>query len=171
MAGSLIARQYYQTCYNSYGQPYRCRTAWNSWGRWAALGVILAGALLLFFLCACFSSRRRRKHGRQPYYGTGWAGRTPWGHGQAQYNPNYQQTQQPQQGYQNPPTYNQTQSTGGYYGPGANTGNNNTGGGEAMNYYQGRGGDVEMQTPNNTYGGSGPGGFEPPPGPPPSKIA
>lgn len=39
-------------CYNSYGQPYRCRTAWNSWGRWAALGVIVAGALLLFFLCA-----------------------------------------------------------------------------------------------------------------------
>lgn len=38
-------------CYNSLGQPYRCRSTWNNWGRWVALGVIVAGALLLFFLC------------------------------------------------------------------------------------------------------------------------
>jgi len=143
-------------CYNSLGQPYRCQSSWNNWGRWVALGVIVIGAFLLFFLCSCFSARKRRRAGRQPFYGTGWAGNTPFGHGQAQYNPNYQ-TQQAQP----PPTYNQTQNPGGYYGDG---------GGANQSYFGGQPNDVEMNAPQNTYNRGGDSGFAPPPGPPPNKV-
>lgn len=95
---------------------------------------------------SCCSARRRRKAGRQPFYGTGWAGR-PW-NGQAQYNPNYGQQQ-----YQAPPAYGQNQ--GGYYG-------------QNQGYYGARSTDVEMQPPQNTYQG-GENVYTPPPGPPPNK--
>ncbi|KAK4946606.1 hypothetical protein LTR10_014458 [Elasticomyces elasticus] len=98
----------------------------------------------------CLTARRRRKAGRQPYYGTGWVGRTPWGHGQATYNPNYQTQQQPS--YQ-PQTENVNQ--GGYYG-------------QNQGYFGGRQTDVEMQPPSNTYQG-GENVYQPPPGPPPAK--
>lgn len=103
----------------------------------------------------CLSARRRRRAGRQPFYGTGWAGRTPWGHGQAQYNPNYQTQQQPNynQGPQAPPNY--SQNAGGYYG-------------QNQGYFGGRQTDVEMQPPSNTYRG-GEDVYQPPPGPPPAK--
>jgi len=153
---TLVARQYYDICYNSLGQPYRCRSTWNSWGRWLALGLIVLGALILFFLCSCFSARKRRRAGRQPYYGTGWAGNTPFGHGQAQYNPNYQTQQAPP-----PPTYNQTQNYGGYYG-----------GGENQGYFGGnRQADVEMTSPQNAYTNRGGDNvYSPPAGPPPNKV-
>jgi hypothetical protein len=83
--------------------------------------------------------------GYQPYRGTGWAvGRTPPGHGPAQYN------QQPyyanQQNYQPPPpTY-----------------------GASQDYYGGRQNDVELQQPQAAYGGYNSGaGYAPPAGPPP----
>jgi len=37
-------------CYDSFGNVYPCQSAWNNWGRWVALGVIILGAFLLFFL-------------------------------------------------------------------------------------------------------------------------
>lgn len=145
---TVVARQYYNNvCYNSNGTAYRCYSGWYSWGRWVALGVIIAAALLIFFLISCLSARRRRRLGRQPYYGTGWAGRTPWGHAPASYNPGYQ-TQQ-----QQPPNYNQ--NNGGYYG-------------QNQGYFGGRQTDVEMTPPPNTYRG-GDNVYEPPPGPPPAK--
>lgn len=49
---------------------------------------------MLTTLHSCFSAKKRRRAGRQPFYGTGWAGNTPFGHGQPQYNPNYQSQQQ-----------------------------------------------------------------------------
>lgn len=93
------------------------QNAWYDWGRWVALGIIIIGFILLFFLFSCISSRRRRRRGAQPYYGTGWVGRTPFGHGQAQYNPQYGQQQQPYGGQQQQPYggYQQGQQ-GGYYG-------------------------------------------------------
>lgn len=117
---------------------------------------------MLTTLHSCFSAKKRRRAGRQPFYGTGWAGNTPFGHGQPQYNPNYQSQQQA------PPTYNQTQNPGGYYGGGAGGGG---GGGEAQSYFGGRQTDVEMNAPQNTYNRGGDSGYAPPPGPPPSKIA
>lgn len=142
-------------CYDRYGRAYRCNSTWSNWGRWVALAVIVIGAFLLFFLCSCFTARRRRKAGQKPFYGTGWVGRAPFGHGQAQYNPQYE-TQQPQQGNA-PPNYNQAQ--GGY--------GNTNGGGAAQGYYGG-GRDVEMQPPASTYQG-GENVYTPPPGPPPNK--
>jgi len=153
---TLVTRQYYNDiCYNDLGQAYQCRSAWYDWGRWVALGIVILGAFLLFFLFSYWSARRRRRLGRQPMYGTGWVGRAPFGHGQATYNPNYQQTLQPQQQQVPPPTYNQTQNYGGYYG-------------ENQGYFGGRQTDVEMQPPSNTYRG-GDNAYEPPTGPPPVK--
>lgn len=90
-----------------------------------------------------------------PYYGTGWAGRTPWGHGAAQYNPQYGQQQQPpyggypqreyqQGGYygQQPPTYQQSYDPNrGYYGNPPETPST---------------GVYEMQPPAQTYQGTSP---------------
>lgn len=107
---------------------------------------------------SCISSRRRRKAGRKPFYGTGWAGAKPWG-GQAQYNPNYQ-TQQPQYGQQ--AGYGQNYNQGTYAPPNYNqsTGGYGQQGGAAQSYFGGQRGDVEM---NNSSG------YAPPPGPPPGK--
>merc|ERR1711939_358556 len=142
-------------CYDNNGRAYRCNSTWSSWGRWVALACILVAAFIFFFLLSCLSARRRRRAGRQPFYGTGWAGRTPWGHGQAQYNPNHQTQQQPNynQGPQAPPNY--SQNAGGYYG-------------QNRGYFGGRQTDAEMQPPSNTYRG-GEDVYQPPPGPPPAK--
>ncbi|KAJ9605272.1 hypothetical protein H2200_009929 [Cladophialophora chaetospira] len=133
MSSTLVTRQYYGS------------------NIWVALGIIIFGAILIFFLFSCFSARRRRKLGRNPYYGTGWAGRPV--HGQAQYNPGYQATQQQTGTYQAPPAYGQEQ--GGYYG-------------QNQGYFGGRQTerDVEMQPPQQVYGGDN---FAPPAGPPPAK--
>ncbi|KIX98310.1 uncharacterized protein Z520_05611 [Fonsecaea multimorphosa CBS 102226] len=136
-------------CIDNNGNAYRCNSAWYDWGRWVALAVIILGAFLIFFLFSLLSARRRRRMGRQPMYGTGWVGRTPWGHAPAQYNPGYQQTQQA------PPAYNQTQNYGGYYG-------------QNQGYFGGRQTDFEMQPPANTYRG-GDDVYTPPTGPPPAK--
>jgi hypothetical protein len=98
---------------------------------------------------SCLTARRRRKAGRQPFYGTGWAARP------TNAQPYYanQQNAQPAPPYSAAPnTYN---NGGGYYG------NNN--GGANSDYYNQQSG-VELQQPQPTYGG-----YAPPPGPPPAK--
>lgn len=159
------------TCYDSYGRRYYCRSSWSDWGRWVALGVILVVAFLLFFCCAyvwsllvtsrhcllialnrCISQRRRRKAGRQPYYGTGWTYHVPGGGNGQTYNP--------QQNYQPPPQYNQAQydgaPQGGYYG-------------QNQSYFGGQRNDMEMQPPQNVYQNTG-SSYAPPSGPPPNKY-
>lgn len=38
------------SCYrDSFGRT-RCRSTWNSWARWLVLGLIILGALFVFFL-------------------------------------------------------------------------------------------------------------------------
>ncbi|KAK3720060.1 hypothetical protein LTR37_003883 [Vermiconidia calcicola] len=135
--------------YYSYGG---CYSGWYSWGRWIVLGLIVLGALAIFFLFSCLSARRRRKMGAQPYRGTGWAlGRTPAGHAPATYNqqPYYANQQNQYQPPNNPPPA---------YGA-------------SQGYYGGRN-DVELQSPPAAYGGQNSGGqnvYSPPPGPPPQK--
>ncbi|KAI8938968.1 hypothetical protein NX059_004815 [Plenodomus lindquistii] len=151
----LQARQYgyYDDngCYYDRYNRYRCRnSAWNNWVRWVVLAVVVVGFLLLFFLCSCITARRRRKAGRQPFYGTGWAAR-PGAY-------NNTQNQQPYYGNNNAapaPPYTAPDSNTGYYG-----------GGQNQSYY-GQQNGVELQSPQPAYGGGG--GYAPPPGPPPGK--
>ncbi|KAF7511134.1 hypothetical protein GJ744_005365 [Endocarpon pusillum] len=151
-------------CYDRYNRVYNCDRAWYSWGRWVLFAVIVISSILFFFFFSCLSARRRRKRGLQPFYGTGWVGNTPAGHGAATYNPQYQnQTQQqPQYGNQSAPAYDQGQE-GGYY--------NQTQGGTGANqgYYGGQQtGATELQPPPNAYR-AGDQVYEPPAGPPPGK--
>tara|TARA_R110002003_G_scaffold63_15_gene5919 strand:+ start:31080 stop:31400 length:321 start_codon:yes stop_codon:yes gene_type:complete len=100
-------------------------------------------------LTSCITARRRRKAGRQPFYGTGWASRPGQNGNTAQpyYNNNY--NAQPA-----PPYSPQPQSNAGYYG------------GQNQGYYGGQQNGVELQSPQPTYGGAQ---YQPPPGPPPTK--
>jgi hypothetical protein len=108
---------------------------------------------------SCLTARRRRKAGRQPFYGTGWAARPMPGNNNtaAPYhnnNQNYSQ-QQPAPPY----SPSQANSNTGYYG----------GAGQNQSYYNnGQQNGVEMQPPQPTYGGAQ---YMPPPGPPPGKVA
>ncbi|KAL1585943.1 hypothetical protein WHR41_04731 [Cladosporium halotolerans] len=153
---AILPRQYIDCRYSN---DYRCRnySTWNSWARWLVLGLIIFGAILIFFLFSCITARRRRRRGYTPYRGTGWAlGRTPPGHGQATYNaqPHYGQQQQqwqPQQQQQQPYYNNSNNPPPSYYDASRNNNNNNDG--------------VELQSPQPAYGGYG--SYAPPKGPPP----
>lgn len=67
LTDSLVKRYY---C-NVYGE---CYSTWDSWGRWVALGVVVVVFTILAFLFSCYNSRRRRRRGMAPMYGTGWMG-------------------------------------------------------------------------------------------------
>ncbi|RMZ69496.1 chitin synthesis regulation congo red resistance rcr [Pyrenophora seminiperda CCB06] len=122
-------------------------TAWNNWVRWVVLVVVVIGFLLLFVLCSCLTARRRRKAGRQPFYGTGWAAaRTGAYNNQQNAQPYYNPNHQPAPPYSAAPNnYN-----------GANQG------------YYGQQNGVELQQPQPAYGGHPE--YAPPPGPPPAKV-
>ncbi|PGH06947.1 hypothetical protein AJ79_06421 [Helicocarpus griseus UAMH5409] len=144
-----IIRRY--ECYEGYDSRIYCRSAWNDWGRWVALAVIIVCAFIVFFAFACVSARRRRRQGLQPFHGTGWAAH----HAFWQQQQHQQQYQQP---YPNapPPQYS---PAGGFYGP------KPTYFGGHQNPPQEQG--VEMQPPQNTYRAGEP-VYQPPPGPPPA---
>ncbi|KAL6707791.1 hypothetical protein ACN47E_003691 [Coniothyrium glycines] len=144
----LQARQYFDgdECYRDNFGRVRCyNSAWNNWVRWVVLAVVVVAFFLLFILCSCITARRRRKAGRQPFYGTGWAAR-PGNNPQPYYNSNNQNAQ---------PAPPYTPSNNGYYG----------GGGANQSYYAQQNG-VELQNPQPTYGN---GQYAPPAGPPPGK--
>jgi hypothetical protein len=167
-----MVRCYYQ---NGYRRCYR--SAWDNWVRWVVLAVVVIGFLLLFFICryvqlpshyhislylhntSCLTARRRRKAGRQPFYGTGWAARPMPGNNTNTAAPYYNNNQN--YGQQPAPPYSPSQanSNAGYYG----------GGGANQGYYNnGQQNGVEMQPPQPTYGGAQ---YQPPAGPPPGKVA
>ncbi|KAK3207766.1 hypothetical protein GRF29_96g314062 [Pseudopithomyces chartarum] len=142
-------------CYDRYtGRTYYCRSAWNDWVRWVVLAVVVVGFFLLFVLCSCLTARRRRKAGRQPFYGTGWAARPGYGNAQPHYNNNYSQP---------PPQYSaQPQPGQSYYGANQGYYNNN-----GQNPY-GQTNGVELQQPQAAHA-RGQDEYAPPPGPPPGK--
>lgn len=113
----------------------------------------------------CITARRRRRAGRQPFYGTGWASR-PGQNGaqntaQPYYNNQYNNTNQPA-----PPYSAQPQN--GYYGGGANQGY--YGGGQQYGQPQyGQQQGVELQSPQATYHRGDQDAYAPPAGPPPGK--
>ncbi|KAM0717824.1 hypothetical protein Q7P37_006156 [Cladosporium fusiforme] len=159
----LLPRQYNYNCrYSNDPNCYRNnRSTWDRWARWLVLGLIIFGAVMIFFLFSCVTARRRRKRGYQPYRGTGWTlGRAPAGHGQATYNsqPHYGQQQQqwqppPQQQYQQPYYNNSNNAPPSYYDASRSGGN-----------------DVELQSPQPAYGGQGAQQYQPPKGPPPGQA-
>jgi hypothetical protein len=156
---SLEARQYYDGCPSNYyrsGAYCYPNSSWYWWGRWVLAGVVIFVVILIIVILSCVSARRRRKRGLQPMYGTGWLGgkhNAPYNNNQGYYNGGNQQNYAPP-----PPQYSaaQPQNTGNTY--------------DSNNGYYG----VNVQQPQNTYGNRGVGTdnvYEPPPGPPPSKVA
>ncbi|KAG9947573.1 hypothetical protein KCU85_g5703, partial [Aureobasidium melanogenum] len=137
----LKPRQYYGY-YDCYGN--NCDSAWNRWGRWVLLACIIVAFFILFFLFSCLSARRRRKHGYNPYFGTGWTVR----HG----TPTYNQNVQPQYETTSTPYYNNSNNPPPAYSPAPNT----------TNY----GNNIELQQPQAAYAGN----YAPPKDPPPGRY-
>ncbi|EPE25341.1 hypothetical protein GLAREA_01253 [Glarea lozoyensis ATCC 20868] len=160
----MIAKRYYCSSYSYYGDDCTY-SAWNDWGRWVALAVIVVAVLVFAFLVSCINTRRRRRRGLAPMYGTGWMpGNKNPPQGNQQYGGYYGAPAPP---YTPAPMPNQQtgttfQSGDGYYGA-----NNNAYGANG----NGNGNGFEMQPPQNAYqpqrGGEPV--YEAPLGPPPTK--
>ncbi|KAI1083193.1 chitin synthesis regulation, resistance to congo red-domain-containing protein [Whalleya microplaca] len=143
--------------YNRYGE---CYTAWSWYGRWIFAAVVIVVILLIFFLWACINARRRRRHGSQPMYGTGWMAGGP---GQNQYYNNPQGYGQPQYGGNYPPP-----PYGGPQNQSYPMDNQYTGTTFRTNdgyYAQNEG----VQPPKNVYNNHHNDDYAPPTGPPPTK--
>ncbi|KAF2711603.1 hypothetical protein K504DRAFT_475400 [Pleomassaria siparia CBS 279.74] len=141
--------------YDRYGN-YVCRnSAWNNWIRYVVIAIVVLGIFLLFLFCSCLTARRRRKAGRQPFYGTGWASRPGQGGVQQNVQPYYNnQHNAPAPPYSQQPNQPQYAANAGYYGQ--------------QPYAQQNG--VELQQPQPTYGRGGDDVYAPPAGPPPGKY-
>lgn len=145
--GQLFARYY---C-SGYGYSNNnCRSSWSWWGRWVFAGVAIFVVILALVLLGCRNSRRRRKNGLNPRYGTGWMAPAP----------KYSQQNNPGVYAPPPPQYTPA--------PGQNQGYNNN-----NNNYQGYyGGQQEgIQPPQGAYypPGNTDNYYQAPPGPPPNK--
>ncbi|KAI0022592.1 chitin synthesis regulation, resistance to congo red-domain-containing protein [Xylariomycetidae sp. FL0641] len=126
---------------------YCRRSGWGGYGRWVFAAVVIA-IVLAAFLWACINSRRRRRRGAQPMYGTGWMAGNP---GQPQYYNN-------PQGYQPPPAYG---------AQGQTYPMNNYPQNPADGYYGQQSG---VTAPKNVYNANnGATDYAPPAGPPPGK--
>lgn len=152
-SSSLLSARYYYGNNGYYGH-----SNWYYYGRWIFAGVVIVAVIFIFFLWACINSRRRRKRGLKPMYGTGWMANNQQGY---QNNPHGYSN-----GYQNaPPAYGapqgqsypmQNQYTG-------NTFNANDG------YYGQHEGIQQPKDAHTTANGNtaATGDYAPPPGPPP----
>jgi hypothetical protein len=168
------------SCSYGYDVNGDCYSRWNTWGRWVALAVVVVAFILLAFLFSyvplfpspCvppltpinrrYNSRRRRRRGMAPMYGTGWMGGN-WGHkppfGQQYGNNGGYYPNQPYNGgaappYE-PPVPNQATGT---------TFNSNDG-------YYGHNNAYELQPPQSSYQPQRGGDpvYDAPQGPPPTK--
>ncbi|KAF2659489.1 hypothetical protein K491DRAFT_712522 [Lophiostoma macrostomum CBS 122681] len=135
--------------YDRYGN-YVCRNSvWSDWVRWVVLVVVVLFFFGLFIVCSCITARRRRRAGRQPFYGTGWAARPGANNAQPYYNNNQ---------YSAPaPPYSAQPQQNSHYG--ANQG-----------YYGQQQNGVELQQPQPAYTHGGENVYQPPAGPPPGKA-
>ncbi|KFY50584.1 hypothetical protein V495_00165 [Pseudogymnoascus sp. VKM F-4514 (FW-929)] len=156
----LEKRQY---GYGYGGGYYNRGSNWNRWGRWVALAVIVGFFLVLAFCCSCVNSRRRRKRGLAPRYGTGWLAGKQGGNQQHYQNNDYQ-------GQQSGYNYGGAAPAPPYSPPQQQYGGQQYGGGNA-DYYGGQQSGIELQQPQNSYNPQmgREQTFEPPTGPPPGK--
>ncbi|KAL0939100.1 uncharacterized protein CTRU02_205710 [Colletotrichum truncatum] len=161
LPAELQRRQAYRC--DRYGNCYE-RSSWYYWGRWVLAAVVVGVALLILVILGCMSSRRRRKRGMTPFYGTGWMSNNQKYHpqqGTYAYNQNYNSQQGTYgygQGYQNPPPAYGQQQQPQYTGT---TFNPNDG------YYGGHNEGIHLQQPQHSYQRDGV--YSPPAGPPPGK--
>jgi len=122
LIANLAERAY---CPYGYGYGGGCYSTWDYYGRWIFAAVAVFVFILILFIWACVNSRRRRKRGVQPMYGTGWMANGQYGHHQ-QNNPNAYHPPPPAYGAQQGQAYPmENQNTGatfrtadGYYGAG-----------------------------------------------------
>lgn len=146
--GQLFARYY---C-SGYGYNSNdCRSSWSWWGRWVFAGVAIFVVILALVLLGCRNSRRRRKNGLNPRYGTGWMAPAP------KYSP------QNNPGVYAPPPPQYTPA------PGQNQGYNNNNNNNYQGYYGGQ--QEGIQPPQGAYypPGNTDNYYQAPPGPPPNK--
>jgi len=148
----VAKRAYYSGCPSgTYYSGGYCYSSWSYWGRWVFAGIVVLFVVGLLLILGCVNSRRRRRRGLAPRYGTGWMANGPK-YGAQQNNPQAYQAPPPQYA----PPQNQ-QYTGQTY-------NSNEG------YYHGQ--TQGVQQPTNSYYPEQRGGenvYSPPPGPPPGK--
>ncbi|KAI9668718.1 MAG: hypothetical protein M1829_005258 [Trizodia sp. TS-e1964] len=168
------------TCgyYDSYND---CR--FQNWGRWVLFVAIIFGVLFLLFLFSCFTARRRRRSGLEPWRGTGWmAGQTPPGHAPAMYNPHAFGPEQ----YGNPqfiqpppqlnaqPQFNDPQSTQPFTHRPADPSAPPNYQQSNHNYFSGQQSGIELQPPQGVYqparGGENVYEAMTPPGPKPDRV-
>ncbi|KAL5346778.1 hypothetical protein ACLOAV_007919 [Pseudogymnoascus australis] len=154
----LDKRQYYGG-----GYGYRNNSNWNRWGRWVALVVIVGFFLVLAFACSCVNSRRRRRRGLAPRYGTGWLAGKNGGNQQHYQNNDYQ-------GQQSGYNYGGAAAPAPPYSPPQQQYGNQQYGGNT-DYYGGQQSGIELQQPQNSYNPQmgREQTYEPPSGPPPGK--
>ncbi|KAK0748110.1 chitin synthesis regulation, resistance to congo red-domain-containing protein [Apiosordaria backusii] len=155
----LVGLEKRQGCPSGYyyggdGLCYRYNT-WNWWGRWVFAGLAVLFVLLVFALLFR-NSRRRRKQGGQPLYGTGWMAPAP-----QYYPPPPQYSAQDQ----NPPPPGGYKYNGndGYYGN-PQAGSQYGSPGPYGNQQEG----IQLQQPEHAYHRGGDADYAPPPGPPPN---
>ncbi|KAI1383255.1 chitin synthesis regulation, resistance to congo red-domain-containing protein [Hypoxylon trugodes] len=156
LAAQFAKRDRY--CNNSYySDRYgNCYSAWSWYGRWIFAAVVIVLVLAIFLIWACVNSRRRRRQGLQPMYGTGWmAGQQDGAH----YNNPQGYNNNPPPAYGAPPGQSypmQNQYTGTTFSP-------NDG------YYGQHEGVV--QPPKNVYNNANANknDYAPPEGPPPNR--
>ncbi|KAK3996855.1 chitin synthesis regulation, resistance to congo red-domain-containing protein [Cladorrhinum sp. PSN332] len=141
----------------------RCYTysTWYYWGRWVFAGLALLFILVVFAMLFR-NSRRRKKLGQQPMYGTGWMAPGPAPAYYASGPPPPQYTPQGDPNVYNQPgpghKYNQHD---GYYG-------NQQQYPPQQSSYGGQQEGIELQQPQNTYHRGTDADYAPPPGPPPN---
>jgi len=156
IAGPLAKRQTF--CDDGLGNISQCNSTWDTWGRWTALAVIVVVVLLLAFLFSCINSRRRRRRGLAPMYGTGWfPGSVKYGNNAGYYgNQPYNGGAAPPYSAPivNPQTENTFNGNGGYY---------------EHDRYGGQQSGIELQQPQNAYTRGGDPVYNSPQGPPPGK--
>jgi len=161
----ILGKRYYCSSFDYDNGNCGYNSTWSNWGRWVALAVIVVAVVLVAFLFSCYNTRRRRRRGMAPMYGTGWMPYTGKP-AQGQYNNgngNYYGNQ-PYNGGAAPPysapmgnqqTGNTFNSNEGYYG----------------NHGYGQDNGVELQPPQSAYqpqrGGENV--YDAPAGPPPGK--
>ncbi|KAI2629690.1 chitin synthesis regulation, resistance to congo red-domain-containing protein [Hypoxylon sp. NC1633] len=155
----LMKRRYCSDYDYRYGN---CRSDWYWYGRWILAAVVIVVVLALVAIWACINSRRRRRAGLQPMYGTGWMAGKP--------GPNNGYYNNHPQGYNNPPPAYGAPPGQSYPMENQYTGTTGTTFSPNDGYYGQREGVV--QPPKNVYNNNNKNSaddYAPPTGPPPNR--